>query len=135
MPVVGDERASGLGEHLEPVPDHLGRVVGTGPGQQSLQQDRLGHVQVDGGIECDPEPLGDVESLHRLRHGPGKPVQDVPAAGSSGGHHRNEQVEDDLVRDQVAAALVAGDLAAERSADPDLAPQHLPGGDVLDAVE
>jgi tRNA/tmRNA/rRNA uracil-C5-methylase (TrmA/RlmC/RlmD family) len=54
LPVVGDERAGRLDKHLKPVPDHLGRVVGAGPGQQSLQKYRLGHVQVDGGIERDP---------------------------------------------------------------------------------
>jgi tRNA/tmRNA/rRNA uracil-C5-methylase (TrmA/RlmC/RlmD family) len=112
LPVVGDERAGRLGEHLKPVPDHLGRVVGAGPSQQSPQQHRLGHVQVDSGIERELEPFGDVESLHGLRYGPGKPVEDVPAAGGRVSHHGDEQVEDDLVRNQVAAPLKGGDLAA-----------------------
>jgi tRNA/tmRNA/rRNA uracil-C5-methylase (TrmA/RlmC/RlmD family) len=37
LAVVGDQRAGRLDKHLKPVPDHLGRVIGAGPGQQSLQ--------------------------------------------------------------------------------------------------
>jgi tRNA/tmRNA/rRNA uracil-C5-methylase (TrmA/RlmC/RlmD family) len=127
LPVVGDERAGRLDKHLKPVPDHLGRVVGAGPGQQSLQQHWLGHVQVDGGIERDPKLLGDVEGLHGLRHGPGKSVQDVSAAGGRVSYHGDDQLEDDLVRNQVAPPLKGGDLAAERGSGAGLGPQHLSG--------
>jgi tRNA/tmRNA/rRNA uracil-C5-methylase (TrmA/RlmC/RlmD family) len=112
LPVVGDKRAGGLGEHVDPVLDHLGRVVRAGPGKQSLHQDWSGHVQVDRGVQGQVEPPRDVGGLHGLRHGAGEPVQDVPAAGGGGGHHRDDQVEDDLVRDQVAAALEGRDLPA-----------------------
>ncbi|HUB22048.1 MAG TPA: class I SAM-dependent RNA methyltransferase [Streptosporangiaceae bacterium] len=135
LPVVGDERARGLGEHLEPVLDHFGRVVGPGAGQQPPQQDRFGHVQVDGGVQGYAAFPGDVGRLQGLGHRAGESVQDVAAACRGGHHDGKNQVEDDLIRHQVAPALEGGDLTAQRAAGAGLDPQDLPGGDVLDAVD
>lgn len=58
--VVRDEQAGRLGEDLEPVPDHVGLVVGAsalaGPVEQPLGEYRLGRVQVDRRVQCDAEP-------------------------------------------------------------------------------
>jgi hypothetical protein len=50
-------------------------------------------------------------------------------------HHRDEQVENDLVRNQVAALLVTGHFAADGRARVGLGPQHISGGDVLNRIE
>src|SRR6202044_4107356 len=76
---------------------------------------------------------GQVGGPQRLGHGAGEAVQDVPAAGGGGGHHGEQQVEHDLIRDQVAAALAIGDLTAERGAGRDLGAQHVTRGNVRDA--
>jgi hypothetical protein len=111
-----DERAGGLGEHPEPVPDHVGRVAGAGPGEQSPHRYRLGYVQVNGGVQYQVQPSADVGGRDGLRQGPGESVQDVSATGVRGGHDRGEQVEDDLVGNQVAAPLVDGGFAPGGSA-------------------
>ena len=87
------------------MPDHVRAVIGAGPGEQSLDQHRLGDVQVDGGVEGQIQPGADLGGRDGLRQGPGKPVEYVPAARGRGGHDREEQVEHDLVGHQIAALL------------------------------
>ena len=69
--VVGDERARCLGEHLEPVPDHVRHVVGAASLARSVQQPSreypVRRVQVDHRLQRHAEPGPDFRCGRGLR--------------------------------------------------------------------
>ena len=81
LAVVVDQRARGVGEHLEPVPDHLRGVIRADPGEQPLDQYRLRHMQIHGGIEGQVQLHAEFGGRDGLRQGRGKSVQYVSARG------------------------------------------------------
>jgi hypothetical protein len=135
--VVGDEFARRLGVDLEPVPDHVGRVVGAavlaGAAQQSLRQHRLRRLQVDRRVQGDAEPGREFMRGDGLWEVPRETVEDESAPGGRRGERRGEHAEHDLVGDQITAGLIDGDLAGQAAAGLGLGPQQLSGGDVLGA--
>ena len=132
--VVGDERARRLGEHLEPVPDHVRRVVGpsllAGAGQQPPREHRLRRGQADHRLQRDVKPGSEFRRGGGLGEGPREAIQDVPAAGGRLDHHRDQQAEHDLIGDEIAPRLAGRDLAAARGAGLGFGPQQVTGGDV-----
>ena len=132
--VVGDERACRLGEHPEPVPDHVGGVVGAaalaGAVQQPPRQHRLRRVQVDRRLQRHAEPGRELRGGGGLRKGPREAVQDVPAAGGRLDDDRGQHVEHDLIGDEITAGLAGRDLAAKPASGLGLGPQQVTGGDV-----
>ena len=132
--VVGDERAGHLRVHPEPVPDHVGGVVGAPALARAVQQPprehRLGRVQVDRRVQLHAEPGREVRGGDGLRQRAREAVQDVAARGRRLDHDRGQHVQHDPVGNQVAAGLTGRDLAAERAAGPGFGAQHVTGRDV-----
>ena len=114
--------------------DHVGLVVGAsalaGAAEQPSRQHFIRRVQVDRRIQRHAEPGREAGRHGGLREGPREAVQDVTTAGGRLDDHGGQHVDDDLVRDQVAAKLAGRDLAAEPAAGPGFGPQQVTGGDV-----
>jgi hypothetical protein len=135
--IVGDELTRGLREHPEPVPDHVGLVVGASALARAVKQPTRQHflrrVQVDRRVQRHAEPGREFGRGGGLRQGPREAVQDVPAGGGRVDDRRGQHVEHDLVGDEVTAGLVGRDLTAEPVPGQGLGAQQVAGRDVPDA--
>jgi hypothetical protein len=132
--VVGNERIGRLRVHPEPVPDHVGPVVGApavaGAVQQPLRQHRRRRVQVNGRVQRHAQPDGELGRGGGLRKRAREAVQDVAAGGGRVHDDRREHVQHDLIGDEVTAGLAGRDLIAQPPARPRLRPQEVAGGDM-----
>jgi hypothetical protein len=125
-------------EHLQPAGDDLHiAVVGPAlrrPARHPRRRDVVGDGEVHHGVGGVARQHGPLVGPLGLRQRAREPVEDVATTAPRGRHRLAHDVEDEVVRHQLAGGHVAGHVVTERRARRDLCAQEIAAGHVVDAV-
>src|ERR1700716_889109 len=134
LAVIVDQRRGLLEEDVDPVVGDVGAIVLAVALAQPVQQRLPVGLQVEDRIQRTLELAEHSVQGLRLRHRPGKPVQDKAGFGVGLGEAVPDDVDDQLVRDELASVEVGAYPLAQRRPGLDLRPKNVARGNRRNAV-